>query len=314
MQHSNYTSAGRQATVIARITRQMTLAGRMALDAIGVLREKTEQELVILERVVQLGYLTEEHIAEVTGISDGLSELLDELCANHQLRRRKISGVAIYWIRPKGLLRVPKIEVPGFGVIDLTENPSMMIGFCRMSVSKQVSMHHLLECSEAIVRLYVSTDGTPLGDRTARLIQRLYNQGKTKGQKRKLAVASKGHKVDFVVVSPDGKISVYEVELSSHGKEGTRICLQLVRSKHIAKVVYISYTEAQQGEVERRFTKVVEDYPKQAEAVGKCVAVLCRDWRPPALTQIMPAGVSRSTARRRTCKSRTASSPRRKAA
>jgi hypothetical protein len=301
MQHQNHTPSEREAGVISKIASQMALVGRAALSAVDALRHKADKELAILERVVQLGYLTEEHIAEVTGITKGLSEILDELCANHQLRRRKISGVTIYWIRLRGLHRVPEIMVPGFGLVDLTKNPSFAKGFCRMGISRPMTMRHLLACSELAVRLYLSTNGVVLGDRTARLVERLFNQGKTRKQRRKLAVASRGHKVDLVAVSPLGEITGYEVERSKHGEEGKKVCLQLVRSSHFKKVVYIAYSEALHEEVEQRFDWVEAKHPKLAPAVRKCVAVQCKGGRPPALSRIMPVGTYRVSSRMRGC-------------
>lgn len=303
MQRRDDTPTTRTAlALIRRLASQVAHAGSLPLSGNATLR-RIAQENTILERIVQLGCITEEHIAATTGIAKGLSKILESLRKSDLLQRKIIGGVTVYWIRPEGLRRVPTIEVPSFGVIDLTVNHKFVTRFCGSDVSLPLSMPHLLGCSELAVKLYLSTNGTILSGRTARLVEKLHNQGKRNEQKRRIIVANGGHIADLAAISPLGEVTVYELELSSHSTtEAEAVCGDLVLSDQIARVVFVADTETLRAEVERRFIAVVEAKPHLADGVQKCIAVGYKGRRLPAISQIMPVGASRSTARRRACR------------
>lgn len=299
MQRKNHTPA--DAGLLRQLAAQVRRYGHLTAEGVKAVLA-FDQEISILRTIAQLTYLTESHIAACTNIpKKNLAEMLDSLCEKGQLRRFKVSGVTLYWVELAGLRRVGRIAIPGLCEGDLTKSSSTIANFCRSGVSNPVVLPHLLRCADLAVQLYTESNGTVIGERMLRLLEKINEQ------QVQIGTSNNGHCPDVVVVSSDGKkVTGYEVECTCHPyDEGTATCLDMALSKHLTKVYYVVYSQGVRRDVERRVARVekalLEDEQPQG-STQKFVIVQCKDEQPVAVSRILAAGTSRRAPRRGECK------------
>lgn len=242
---------------------------------------RIRDKVTILNVLARLGYLTERHIEACTGITEGLSMLLQELCDTDHLIRVSVEGFpVVYWIRPRGLSEVEDFEIPGIGTISPAQmGSSQRTTFCSCRVSDPMVMPHALAVADIAVAFYRAYSGVVLGERMLRLAEKL--TGKQIGTAS--ITRSRRRCPDAVVIAPTGEVTAVEVECSPHADtEVISAAKAYIRADHIARVIYIAHGKTVE--------QVVKRCLKTVEAGQKLVLVARNGKRLPRQQDIRPAG------------------------